>query len=95
MQKPKIANPPTIPRLDRHQWLTGFFATSDFPGLAGVADPPEMATAGCHGGIVTKILSKGSHAWNGGSTVEVEGWLVVESAGAVVVLLEDDGKFGS
>lgn len=54
-------NLPTTPRRESRQWLTGFFTTfslSDFPGTFKAA--PDAT--GCHGGIVTKMLSVGSHS---------------------------------
>lgn len=45
----------TTARRETRQWLTGFFATLSLLG----AIPPE--DTGCHGGMVTKMLSIGSH----------------------------------
>lgn len=69
---------PTTPRRESRQWLTGFFATlslSDFPGTFKAA--PDVT--GCHGGIVTKMLSVGSHSLCGVLSGETCDGLVVSA----------------
>jgi hypothetical protein len=71
-------NLPTTPRRESRQWLTGFFTTlslSDFPGTFKAA--PEVT--GCHGGIVTKMLSVGSHSLYGVLSAETCAGLVAST----------------
>ena len=49
---------PTILFFDTFQWLTGFLAVFSFSPLP----PPETFVTGCHGGIVTNILSSEFHS---------------------------------
>ena len=50
---------PTTLRFDNYQWLTGFLVALSLSPL-----PPEapVAFTGCHGGIVTNMLSIGFHS---------------------------------
>lgn len=76
-------NLPTTPRRESRQWLTGFFATlslSDFPGTLKAA--PDAT--GCHGGIVTNMLSVGSHSFCGVSGETCDGLLVASTELPVV-----------
>jgi hypothetical protein len=52
---------PTTLRFDTFQWLTGFLVVLS---LSPLPPPPEAPAAftGCHGGIVTKMLSNGFHS---------------------------------
>jgi hypothetical protein len=51
---------PITLRLDTFQWLTGFFGVFSFSAL-----PFAAPLTGCHGGIVTNILSNGFHSPGG------------------------------
>jgi len=70
---------PVIARFDSRQWITGFLTMSTFPDFGGALDVLAEVEAGCHGGIVTNILSSGSHSCGEESTA-VADWLVVKSA---------------
>jgi hypothetical protein len=80
---------PTRPRFDTFQWLTGFFVALSLSPLPPPAWAPAALT-GCHGGIVTKILSNGFHSpasglisWEGvGSLVRGRGGDARDAVGA-------------
>lgn len=69
---------PTTARRETRQWLTGFLATLS---LVGTARPAPEET-GCHGGIVTKMLSMGSHGLGEGCRPSHEGESVVFRTGS-------------
>src|ERR1700678_3253761 len=74
-------NFPTTPHHESRQWLTGFFTTfslSDFPGTFKAA--PDVVT-GCHGGIVTNMLSVGSRSLCGVLSGETFEGLVASAEG--------------
>jgi hypothetical protein len=50
-----------MPRFETFQWLTGFFVALSLSPFPLPAWAPAALT-GCHGGIVTKMLSNGFHS---------------------------------